>query len=67
MSKEHGEGTDLLRSELERGIYVTSIGRNSNSNPSSHINKMVNSPGETEEREIAGFWGYLFQVIYQVS
>jgi hypothetical protein len=67
MSKEHGVGADLLRSELERGIYVPSIGRNANSNPSSYNNKMVNSPIENEEREIAGFWGYLFQVIYQVS
>lgn len=68
MSKEQGEGADLLRSELERGIYVPSIGRrNLNSNLSSHMNKVVNSPAQNEERESAGFWGYLFQVIYQVS
>lgn len=67
MSKEQGDNADLLRSGLERGMYMPSIGRNSNQNSNSHTNKIVNSPGVSEEREIAGFWGYLFQIIYQVS
>ncbi|KAJ3708854.1 hypothetical protein LUZ61_012559 [Rhynchospora tenuis] len=67
LSKEQGNGADLLRSELERGMYLPSTGRSSNSNPNSHMNKMVNSPGINEEREIAGFWGYIFQVIYQTN
>ncbi|KAF3337525.1 hypothetical protein FCM35_KLT18112 [Carex littledalei] len=67
MSKERGDHADLLRSGLERGMYMPSIGRNSNQNSNSHINKIVNSPGVSEEREIAGFWGYLFQIIYQTN
>ncbi|KAJ3683160.1 hypothetical protein LUZ60_013387 [Juncus effusus] len=62
LSKEYGNNTDLLRTELERGAYLSSSINMRTS--SSNSNKIV---GMHDERAIAGFWGYLFQIIYQTN
>lgn len=49
--------------DAENGTYEASA-RGENSNNAA---KVTNSNEEADVRQYAGFWGYAFQIIYQVN
>lgn len=49
--------------DAENGTYVASaLGENSN-----NAEKVTNTNEEAHVRQRAGFWGYAFQIIFQVN
>lgn len=64
-NKVGGDGIDNERLDAEYGSRRLSM--NVESSSSSNAAKQVGENAEQNSRQIADFWGYLFQIIFQVK
>lgn len=62
--KATGDKVDNVDGDTEQGIYDASA-LPQRSNPLDH-EKILGAPEEVLVRTHAGFWGYMFQIIFQV-
>ncbi|KAJ0962499.1 hypothetical protein J5N97_027621 [Dioscorea zingiberensis] len=64
VNKVDGVKVDHTRSNNEQGVYIAPTDEeNMNAHPMKKSSVFLE---EHSDREIAGFWGYLFQIIYQM-